>query len=355
MYQWSYCKGGIPTNIDGINLIKWNAWPRTVTGDWATLVTSLYRVNEIPHFYPDGSPIEAQHDAKMCAPSISGAVYPEGQKRGKEFIQSINLLIIDVDNKGEPETQLNWETAMQLVSYLPYRLVLYTTYSNSEERNKFRILLPLAKGVKPDLWPEYLEWAIAQLGLSQYREAMDLGCMRKPAQVYFMQGAWDPEGIQIQWKDGVDLPVPEETDLMVIPVPDLPGVPFKPGLSDTDFSRVRSYNVDLNTLDLIGVLRQLGITMSTEQTIAGGVKVRCHCPWAKTHTGGRDDDGSYVIQVDDKWPVFRCSHSNHQGFGLLDVLDLAGPRIVAMHGDPYVKPARPFVGIKSLKLGDSNE
>ena len=336
MLKWSYCKGGLPTKIKEKNTIKWSAWPRLVEGDWAKLLLTLNWFNQVPHTYADGEPIEPLHDGKTCVPSISGAVYAEGEKRGKEHIQGIHLLILDVDNKGPVDTHLTWEQAKAHFSQFFIKVAMYTTYSSTGERNKFRVVLPLSRPVRPDLWKEMLEWSVDYLGLQDYREAMDLGCMRKPAQVYFLRGSWDNLGGQIiSRSDGEEIPVPEDAELEVMPVPDLPGETGQRHLEPFELDFIKRVNVDLNTLDLAAVLRHKGIEVSDDQQLVGGTKNRCHCPWAGEHTGQRDDDGAYLVQMDGKWPVFRCSHSNHLMHGLPEVLEWAGPAVLALYGEPY--------------------
>jgi len=189
---------------------------------------------------------------------------------------------------------------------------------------------------------------VAHLGLKEYREALDLGCMRKPAQIYFLQGAWDPAGIMETYKDGEDLLVPDDADLEVIPVPVLPGEASKKAFEPGEWDFIKNCNVNLCTLDLAAVLRHRGIEVGEDRQLAGGTKNRCHCPWASQHTGGRDDDGAYIVQMDDKWPIFHCSHSNHQDLRLQDVLDWAGAPVFALYGEPYHRSTA-----MKLKLGGS--
>lgn len=342
--SFSYCKGGVPDNRDGKNYIKWSAWPKTITCDWETLLTGyLYKDYIVPHTYLDGAEVDRKVDGKTCLPTISGAVYPQGVKRCKENIHpGIQILILDVDNKGEKETQMSWEAGLAWASKTPYKVCLYTTYSHTEDRNKFRIVIPLTTPVHANYWGEFIQWAVTHLGLDSYREALDIPCMSKPAQVYFLKGAWDAQVTKIEWADGEPLQPPPEDELVCIQLPD---EPTKRGrLEGSELKALQIYNVDMTTLDLVGVLRAKGVRIGQETKLTSpegaviGAKYRCHCPWPEQHTDQRDDDAAYVIEVDEKWPIFRCSHSNHGALGLLDLLTWAGPRVVALYGDPYQRP-----------------
>jgi hypothetical protein len=116
-------------------------------------------------------------------------------------------------------------------------------------------------------------------------------------------------------------------------VPDLPRQPWQEEIlrarAATASNWHQGYQVkqrpaDFRSLDLVRLLRALGVKVGRPQSYSGGTKWRTHCPWASEHTHSLDDDCAVVIHVPGHWPIWRCAHSHHAHLGLRDLLEAFG-------------------------------
>ena len=341
IYRWSYFKGAkAKLDENGKGLIKFNAYRDKVKiqeGSFKVLCGVLAEKHSVTQYYPDGKIVDRK-EGKCTLPGISGAYY-DTAKRGNEFVVGNDLLIFDIDSKGKP---MPIDVLNILIAACPYKVAHYFSYShtdqilNPEGLLKCRLVIPLSRGVRPDLWREFVTWACTHLGFDPWLECLDLGSMRKVAQIYFLRGNWDNNPMKLVAKDGLDLEVPPNEELETIYVPTLPGEIQGTSMGPQEFKAfVRHYNIDFKTLDLTRVLRHKDIQVGPEQRVTNGTKHRCHCPWAHEHSGGRDDDGAWITMVDGKWPRFRCAHSGCADKQLADVLEWAGAEVVTLFADPY--------------------
>ncbi len=339
--RWSYYKGAKPKlDESGKPLLAFNAYRDKYTtqqGDWPALIEVMKPTHTVPKFYLNGTDVDRK-EGKCTLPAISGAYY-DTDKRGNDFALGSQLLIFDIDSKhkGMEVSDLN-----EILTKVPYKFAYYESYShndpvlNPDKLHKCRLVFPLTRGVRPDLWKEFVTWACSHLGFDPHLDCLDLGAMRKVAQIYFLRGNWDNNATELVVRDGPTLGVPPDEDLECIPVPPIAGEVQGTSMSEHEFKKfIHHYGVDFRTLDLEALLRAKGLKVGPERQIKDGVKHRCHCPWASDHTGGRDDDAAWITMVDDKWPRFNCSHSGCADRQLADVLDWAGAELVRQYADPY--------------------
>jgi uncharacterized protein (DUF927 family) len=86
---------------------------------------------------------------KKGAPTWSVAKYPKGAIRRKEFVESISMAVLDVDD-GTPVDQV----VAKLNGYL---YLIHSSYSHTVEHPKYRVIIPLVKPSEAEQWP--IHWA----------------------------------------------------------------------------------------------------------------------------------------------------------------------------------------------------
>ena len=327
--------------------------PQPWAGTWANLKGALQRTFTPRAGNPGG-------DLKRSMPAISGAFYPEGVLRGRDNALGVSILTLDCDNSrqeptgefypdpktGGPSTrpktrkvQIEHPVGMaQMVSALEkarVESVLWTTYSSTSEWEKCRAVILLEEPVPVDRWERFTEWAIEHLGLTPYREGLDIPVLRNPAALAFLPGSPTPETIRWATTSGGALWVPAND----------PPISFtthrEPWQAALDAKRKEEWAagerwfqayqvdrrpVDFKQLDLVPILEARGVKVGEPRQFKDGTKRRSHCPWAGEHTGGVDDDSAVLIQTPGTWPSFRCMHSGHVHMGLRDVIEWAWGR-----------------------------
>ena len=329
IYHWSHFPGAKPlVTLDEGNKVVWKATALAMHGYFHEFVQYL-QSNQVmpPRYFPDGTSL-TEKDAKKCCCAVSGDIYPPHSHRAKDTLLGKTLFILDIDNKN-PNSQLSLAAAIQHLQSLDYRCVVYTSWSHSDETNKFRIIFFLDRVfTAKHLWENFYEWALDVTGLRPWALAIDAETVLKISQVYFFGHSWlHPTFITA--KDGTDLPVPEDSVLEQIQVPERPWANTSGSDEFTGDEWFRNYpDIDFSTLDLEGVMLHMGIKVGRMTAIPGGSKFRCHCPWPAEHTRAADGDDAYITERDGKWPTFRCGHSNHGDLSLADICAWAGIEVL---------------------------
>lgn len=85
---------------------------------------------------------QRQKDGQAWSP----ASYAEGATRKKEHVQHVSMAVIDADN-GTPIS-----TVMQRLEGIAF--LAHSSYSHTAELPKYRVIIPFAKPVTADQWPE---------------------------------------------------------------------------------------------------------------------------------------------------------------------------------------------------------
>lgn len=319
-------------------------WPEAWEDAWEAL-KCLLDLDWVP-----GWPLDTP-DPKKSLPALSGASFHPNCRRGRANVAGIQVLLVDFDNAVEVPTGESHRTKEGRVTDRPiFRkeclpdpvspaevvdvlveagvvAYLYSTWSHSPAWPRFRLVVPLNHPIVPDLWPAASEWALDHLGIGKFRRGIDLPVLRDTARIHFLPAA--NQGDVQRW--GV------EGRVLSIPPGELVGM----SVARTELSlwqrRIlarraldgrweRRYTFDLRTLDLASLLASRGIVVGPPLPYGGGLKWRCHCPWALEHTHALDDDSAVVIHEAGRLPVWRCAHSHHAHLGLRDILEWAeGP------------------------------
>lgn len=323
--------------------------PKARSWDWDALQEFLHQT-----WTP--SDVRPGDDPKKGLPGISLATFRPRTTRARQNVLHLDGMLIDVDNSMVEETDefylgrdgrptnrpktrkvclpdpVRPEEVITALTARQVAAVLYTTWSHQPEWPRFRIAVGFANPVPAELWPRATEYALEALGLRPFLRGMDLPVVRDTARMHFLCGASDPARIQ-RWKvNGKFLVVPLDS-LQEIEIPELPKRPWQEEIlrertatASTWHQRyqVKSRPVDFRSLDLVSLLRAMGVKVGRPQSYGGGTKWRTHCPWASEHTHGLDDDCGVVIHTPGHWPIWRCAHSHHAHLGLRDLLEAFG-------------------------------
>lgn len=333
--------------------------PKAKMSTWPGLCCAL-AIDRQPAPQPVGT------DPKKYLPAISGAFYPPGSTRTCAHVVGLQLAIFDIDNSEEFETGEYHPSGRPKLKKRPIsapatigavcdeleRLGIaayaYSTWSHSEEWPRFRLIVPLASVVLPDLWPNAISWVLSVSGLLKWRESIDLPCSLDVARLNFLP-AQRPGGPPVERREVkgeiLEPPSPERLPLAGVPKQELapwqkqalakhteqPCFSNKPGRCSWA-ARFRSSDgklLDLKTLDAVRLLEGLGCRVSPGRAWRGGTKHRTSCPWSSEHSHALDDDCGVLFLESGRWPSWHCSHSHHAHLGLADLLEAAGVLSVA--------------------------
>lgn len=368
--------------------------PTNLTPSGAEIRFSLFngcRDNQPMHFRwtweqlisPDGlGKVREAHgatreEAKSNLMAVSPAFYPPDTPRGDQYLEGLQLLMLDFDNKAEQPTGEIKESGEPMFQKVPIvgapaldevhqhlqglgiTHFGYHSFSSRPECERFRIVIPLAQVSDGKNWKVVSECLLARLQMNHWRSlgCIDLGAMHRAACIYFVAGYWsgDPEAKErIRFVShlghALDLPTPEEIAQVVVK----PAVihPLRRAWIEQKAAQriatvdggpeewFKPYGVDFPTLDIVGLLREMGSEVHDPVPHGTGWKARCTCPMASEHTGGLDHGDAAVFYGPDKWPGFHCMHAVHEGVGLREICLEAGPELVQRHAKPYAVATR---------------
>jgi hypothetical protein len=310
------------------------------------------------HFERTWTPCDVHpgDDPKKGLPGFSMATFRPRTTRARQNVLHLDGLMIDFDNSSEKETgeyhlgrdgrpsnrpktckvclpdPVYPEAVAAVLAERQVAGALYTTWSHRSEWPRFRMAVGFANPVPADLWPAATEYALDALGLRPFLRGIDLPVMRDTARMHFLPGSPEPSSIQ-RWRiKGKHLVVPVDA-LQSIEIPEPPRPAWQEGIlreqAATESTwhqrfQVKNRPVDFRTLDLVRLLRAMGVKVGRPQGYGGGTKWRTHCPWASEHSHGLDDDSAVVIHIPGHWPIWRCAHSHHAHLGLRDLLEAFG-------------------------------
>ncbi len=322
-------------------------------------------------------------EAKQNLLAVSPAFYPEGVLRGEQNVEGIQIFMLDLDNKAEAPTGEIKASGEPLFSKVPIKGAPtlqevsqhltdlgithfgYHSFSSTPECERFRIVIPLSEVSNGKNWKVVSECLLTRLQMERWRDlgCIDRGAMHRASGIYFVAGymSGDTEArdrIRFVSYQGqpLDLPSPEEVAQCLVPVSTVHPLRREwaekkaaeraatvPGDPQTWF---KAFNVDFPSLDLAGLVRDLGSEVQQPVPYGKGTKARCTCPFSGEHTGGRDDGDAAVFTSAGDWPWFKCMHDVHEGLGLKELCLEAGPDLVRQHAKPYtVATTRPRAGV----------
>ena len=312
------------------------------------------------------------HEAKLSTPTIIPAVWRDGyNNRGAEGIDYYDILGMDIDNSlktivgfmengtaiihEEPHPdQITSEFLLERLQGAGLKGIVYETSRSKAGWQRLRGFVPLAESIKPEQLNFAIEELLKVLGLDERRGGLDLSTMRDPARIYFAP-AQQHSPRQVWVSEGNYLTLSEAAFSRAIPV--VKPMPITaealearkhlslPERIPGDFSWVKKFGINLDTLDLEGLMRAKGIVMeSHSKPYHGAQKFRCHCPWPADHGSGQDGEDAFILIKEDGWPFFQCRHSSHvDSRDLRDILDWAGAELVKEYAEAWEPSEAPLV------------
>jgi hypothetical protein len=337
----------VPTAVDP-RVTNWE-------GPWGALVASFGR-NRNP------SPLPPGQDPKKGLPGICGATFELGKTRARANVASLQLILLDVDNGEEYLTGELHPSGRPVIGKRPVQApaligpvcdeltrlgiagYAWSTWSSTHDWPRFRLVIPLAAPVLPDVWELLGEWAIGVSGLARWRPCLDLPVLRDTARLNFLP-AQRPGGPAVERRQVLgEILVPPSHEELARLAPPPPGLAAwqkdavarreaagqVPGSGSGRHAWAKRFRgadgrpLDLTTLDGVRLLESLGCEVGPARASAGGTKHRTTCPWPGEHSHGLDDDCGVLFMESGKWPAWRCSHSHHAHLGLADLLEAAG-------------------------------
>ncbi len=312
---------------------------RNWSGSWEALIRILERT-----FTPKSS--FHQRDPKLGLPAISAATY-DPPRRGHANAQGLQLLALDIDNSllasAPPAPSSGGRPPRLQKSCLPNPVLMtesqsileakgiagygWTTWSDQPNWPRHRVIIPLLDPIPAQHWHNSITWAMEHLGLAQILRGLDLPATRDTARIFFLPGhPTDPglirrfcvpgELLRIPWKSLIQLEAQPSSQVL--------HPPHSAAKPSGERHWAASLPVNLATLRLADLLREIGLQVGVPRPYQGGTRWRTHCPWFHEHTHQLDDDAGVVIHLPGHWPTWKCAHASHQHLGLKDILRLAG-------------------------------
>ena len=150
-----------------------------------------------------------KEEAKLNLYGFSPAAYPPDGTRGDRDLESLQVFMLDFDNKAEQptdETKENGEPVFRKVPIegaptlaevhehltgLGITHFGYHSFSSTPECERFRIMVLLDRPSNGKNWKLISEWLLSQLGLDHWRAmgCLDIGALHRPACLYFPAGS----------------------------------------------------------------------------------------------------------------------------------------------------------------------
>jgi hypothetical protein len=116
----------------------WSSAPIPHRLVWSDFVALMTRCAALP-------PIADKHSWPLWSPTL----YDHGATRAKASVRSVSMLVLDQDSG------VGWQEAVDPFHRVQY--LVHSSYSHTQEKPKFRIIIPLAAPVAGEDWP--LVWS----------------------------------------------------------------------------------------------------------------------------------------------------------------------------------------------------
>ncbi len=261
---------------------------------------------------------EAKDDVGLFSPTRF-----EGARRAKANARYIYLMVLDVDNKqakdgSKPVTGREVGAALKAHGLAG---VLATSWSNTQDLPKFRVLLPLLDPVPAEAWSRYVPAALESSGLMAFAHGFDLPCTLDVARQFFWPSAPFSQVCTVVEIHGLPLAVQIPPEPGPRPAPDAP----KPNGGSPPAPRpARAARGDYSTLDVVGWFTTHGC-YGRPGAKPGQHLVRCPWDHLHAHPGKPIDSSTAVWEASGGcWPQFDCKSTSHQQAGIKELLELWG-------------------------------
>lgn len=206
-------------------------------------------------------------------------------------IDTVNAMVLDFDS-GESVDDI-------ITKLHPLGFWGHTTHSHSDEKPKFRVIIPLTEPVNAEDWRGFWTAFVNDLKLNNDRACCDA------ARIYYKPS----HKVGAVYGDYFDfgeygMPIDTEMYLMLARMMKQAPRPITQILSRLESPESK---VDWETFDIVGFLNSRGI--ESQHSVDG--KVWCKCPWQHNHSTPKDDSikDAYFHRFNGKLG-FHCSHSH---------------------------------------------
>jgi hypothetical protein len=170
-----------------------DAWPTRTTTTWEGLVVGLARPRRTPCTVASCA---RSHCLHKRGPAWSPATYPAGVRRSLSAVETMSLLVLDIDHVATDERLAEIEARLT-----SYRRIIHASHSDRPADRCVRIVLMLSRPVSGPTWPNFWRAAIEHLGAPADRKARDA------SRLYFLPSRPKDAGYRYVVGDGDALDV----------------------------------------------------------------------------------------------------------------------------------------------------
>ena len=131
--------------MDPISLCRFDGLKKTHPA-----IYELKSLEELVEFFTSKEPPTVKKEERNDF--FSMVAYKPDTKRAKENVETLSAVVLDFDNTEDG--QLKLPEFIEQLKQLDLIYLYYTTWSHTEARHRWRLILPFAKAIEPNFWPE---------------------------------------------------------------------------------------------------------------------------------------------------------------------------------------------------------
>jgi hypothetical protein len=131
--------------MDPINICRFDGLTKTHPA-----IYELKSLEELVEFFTSKEPPTVKKEERNDF--FSMVAYKPDTTRAKENVKALSAMVLDFDNTEDG--QLKLPKFIEQLKQLDLIYLYYTTWSHTELRHRWRLILPFAKAIEPNFWPE---------------------------------------------------------------------------------------------------------------------------------------------------------------------------------------------------------
>jgi hypothetical protein len=258
----------------------------------------------------------AKREAKDGQEWFINAIFDGGGRKKTDLNRLTQIIAVECDGVGLPP-----EEVADIIGALGISFILYTSFSHTAEKPKYRIFFLLDRPIKNEGEHEQIVNGL-QVFLSELRTEIELPqeCWR-PTNLWYFGRVWAPNADQF-WCGYKDNGTMLSIDMLIDKGKDFnrPGRASHGGIGRIDHNKA----MDLDTLfrtqhPVVMKLAENGMILGIlHQGATGGMQYVIQCPWESEHTTPGGAGTVYrpmcgIEEAETEW--FHCSHSSCQSAG----------------------------------------
>lgn len=254
--------------------------------------------------------------------SISPSSYPPSLTRSNTNSPILSFWALDFDNEVEPGKMIKPDKMHSYLSNLGLSHIIYTTFSNTREKPKFRVFVPLSQAVPGDLWNLTVREMLKQTHLSFCDKQIDTKALYDTARLYYVSSS-NRLPLLSYYFEGREL----EVDLVAL---SKEREAEKAAEAERKEQMLQSIKLREERNRRLGIIKKVIDPISyweahswwvdKAEKYGDGLKVKCECPYHHEHTNGEKYDGALFKNANGFW-TFYCLHDHHgRKISLKDIL-----------------------------------